>query len=228
MFKDCSQTLARGGAWCKKKYKIFLGPLQTSKNFRASFLQWKLQVNPIETHVNSTFTGKFVAFFSKHPPLQGSTVLKITFCIRAPKSVCEWSLAYKKAKRQIYVMFVSLSLVWVLVSGLRGGGGGGMAGGQSAPHPRDFRPGNFCWPTGKKEARKKGRGVKTEKKRREIVKGKVEKLQNEERTPPFFFFFFASHFSKPLKFVLGLPKWNFLPGKSISHLEKNQETWLCP
>ena len=50
-----------------------------------------------------------------------------------------------------------------------------------------------------------------EKKIRKLVKGKVEnlkwkeeKLQNEERT--FFFFFFASHFSKPQKFVLGLPK----------------------
>ena len=31
----------------------------------------------------------------------------------------------------------------------------------------------------------------------------------------FFFFFFACHFSKPVKFVLGLPKWNVLPGKSI-------------
>ena len=37
----------------------------------------------------------------------------------------------------------------------------------------------------------------------------MEKLQNEERT----FFFFAFHFSKPLKFVLGLPKWKFSTGK---------------
>ena len=36
-------------------------------------------------------------------------------------------------------------------------------------------------------------------------------LQNDERTFSFFFFFFffAFHFSKPLKFVLGLPKWKF-------------------
>ena len=57
---------------------------------------------------------------------------------------------------------------------------------------------------------------------------KVEKLQNEERTFFFFCFIlfclfifcfvlfcfvFASHFSKPLKFVLGLPKWKFPTGK---------------
>ena len=68
-----------------------------------------------------------------------------------------------------------------------------------------------------------------EKKRREIEKGKeVEKLQNEEseeRTFFFFFFFFLPfHLSKPLKFVLGLyQSGNFLPGKSISPWEKNQE-----
>ena len=31
----------------------------------------------------------------------------------------------------------------------------------------------------------------------------------------FFFFFFACHFSKPLKFILGLPKWEFSTGKKI-------------
>ena len=64
-----------------------------------------------------------------------------------------------------------------------------------------------------KEKREKGWILR--KKRRKIVKGKVEnwkrkveKLQNEERTF-FFLFFFASHFSKPLKLVLGLQKWKF-------------------
>ena len=59
---------------------------------------------------------------------------------------------------------------------------------------------------------KEGKKGKMEKKRRKIEKGKVKnckrKLQNEERTfflLLFFFFFFALHFSKPLKFVLGLP-----------------------
>ena len=39
---------------------------------------------------------------------------------------------------------------------------------------------------------------------------------------------FAFHFSKPLKFVLCLPKWEFSTGKSISHRENSQEKWLCP
>ena len=44
---------------------------------------------------------------------------------------------------------------------------------------------------GKKRQGKKGKGVKIQKK---IVKGKVEKLQNEERTFFFFFFFtFQNH-----------------------------------
>ena len=56
----------------------------------------------------------------------------------------------------------------------------------------------------------------------------MENLQNEERTLFFFFFlcfaFFAFHSSKPLKFVLGLPKWEFSTGKkTISHGENNQE-----
>ena len=65
--------------------------------------------------------------------------------------------------------------------------------------------------------------------KKEIVKGKVEnwkwkgkKYENEERT--FFFslllLLFACHFLKPLKFVLSVPKWKFLPGKSISCWEK--------
>ena len=36
------------------------------------------------------------------------------------------------------------------------------------------------------------------------------------------------HFLKPLKFVLGLPKWTILLGKIIFHTGKNQENWLCP
>ena len=99
-----------------------------------------------------------------------------------------------------------LCIAWVILfSGVTGGG--------KVP-PRDFWLDNFCWPIGKKEPRKKGKRVKIEKKRRKIVKEKVEnwkwkveKLQNEERT------FFSSHFSKPLKFVLGLPKWKFSTGK---------------
>ena len=102
-------------------------------------------------------------------------------------------------------------------------------GGQSAP--RDFWPVNFCWPTGKKEGRKKGKEVEIEKKRRKILNGKVEnwkwkveKLQNEQNEDKMmrgpFFFFFAFRFSKPLKFVLGLPKWKFSTGKKTFHAGK--------
>ena len=75
---------------------------------------------------------------------------------------------------------------------------------------------------GKKEARKKG--VKIEKKRSKIVKGKGGKLKMEGGKVTkwgevfclfvcLFVFFFAYHFSKPLNFVLGLPKWKFSTGK---------------
>ena len=74
-----------------------------------------------------------------------------------------------------------------------------------------------------------------EKKRRKIVKGKVENwkckeenLENEERTFFFFFFFFAFHFSKPVKFVLGLPKWKCSIGKKHITPGKIRKKWLCP
>ena len=68
--------------------------------------------------------------------------------------------------------------------------------------PRDFWPGNFCWPTGKREAReKKGKGGK----RRKFEKGKVEnwkckeeRFQNEERT---FLFCFVVLFCFVFDFV---------------------------
>ena len=60
---------------------------------------------------------------------------------------------------------------------------------------RDFWPGNFCWPTGKKEARKKGkRGENWEEKKenckREGGKWKLEKVTKWGEGPFFFFFFF--------------------------------------
>ena len=94
-----------------------------------------------------------------------------------------------------------------------------------------------------------------EQKRRKIKKGKVEnwkwkeeRLQNEERTfffcfvlfcfvfvfsLGFFFFFFPSsffafHFSKPLKFVLGLPKWKFSTGEKHFTLGKKSGKMTLP
>ena len=48
------------------------------------------------------------------------------------------------------------------------------------------------------------------------------KLQNEERT----FFSFASHFSKPRKFVLGLPNWKFSTRKK--HFTRREKMTLPP
>ena len=48
------------------------------------------------------------------------------------------------------------------------------------------------------------------------------------RTFFFFFFFFAFHFSKPMKFVLGLPKGEFLPGKSIHTGKKFKKNDFAP
>ena len=51
-----------------------------------------------------------------------------------------------------------------------------------------------------------GKRVKIEKKRRKIVKGKVENCKLGEGL-------FFPHFSKPLELVLGLPEWKFSTGK---------------
>ena len=83
-------------------------------------------------------------------------------------------------------------------------------GGQGEECPCDFWPEIFCWPTGKEEARKKGK----RRRKRKIVKGKVEnwkwkegKLPNEERT----FFSFSFLGLPKLKFTTG--KKHFTPGK---------------
>ena len=63
---------------------------------------------------------------------------------------------------------------------------------------------------GKKRQGKKGklRKKKKENKKREGGKSKNERRKSSKlrRGLFFFFFFFAFHFSKPLKFVLGVPK----------------------
>ena len=49
-----------------------------------------------------------------------------------------------------------------------------------------------------------------------------KRYENEQKT----FFsssFFPCHFLKPLKFVWGLPKWEFLPGKRAFRYGKNRE-----
>ena len=101
--------------------------------------------------------------------------------------------------------------------------------------PKTLLTGKFLLTYWEKRGKEKG---KMERKRRIIGKEKVENwiwkeemLQNDKmRTQPFFFFFFfAFHFSKPLKFVLGLPKWEFSTGKKAFRArKKKQKKWLRP
>ena len=87
-------------------------------------------------------------------------------------------------------------------SGVTGGGGAGV---QSAP--QRLLNGKFLLTYREKWQGKKWKGGK---KRRKIENGRREKFHNDDRTFFFFFFFFfAFHFSKRLKFVLGVPKWKF-------------------
>ena len=68
------------------------------------------------------------------------------------------------------------------------------------------------------EKRRKEKG-NMEKKRRKILNIRGKRMKSS-RGHFFLFFFFSFHFLKSLKFVLGLPKWKFLLGKSISRREK--------
>ena len=119
-----------------------------------------------------------------------------------------------------------------LSSGVTGGWGGAGGRGQSAPQRLLTRKFLLTY----QEKRGKGKGVKIEMKRRKIVKGKVENWMcksykmREKTFFFFFFFFFTSHFSKPLKFDLGLPKWKFSTGKKhlVTPGKKIKEKWLCP
>ena len=107
-------------------------------------------------------------------------------------------------------------------SGITGGGGRGR--GQGAECPLE---------TSADLSGKKEKGWKLKRKEGKLWKGKVktwkwkvEKLENEERTPFFFFFFCFSVFKT--NFVLGLPKWKFSTGKKHFMLGKNQKKWLPP
>ena len=74
------------------------------------------------------------------------------------------------------------------------------------------------------QLRKIKKKKKKKEKKRKVKNWKCieEKLETEERTlffsfflSFFLFFFSALHFSKPLNFVLGLPKWEFHTGKKF-------------
>ena len=100
----------------------------------------------------------------------------------------------------------------------------GVTGGCRVP-PRDFWPGNFWWPTGKREARKK---MENGAEKKENWKREGGKLEGGKVSKGSFFFFFFVHFSKPLKFVLGLLKWEFSTGKKHFTLGKKSAKMTAP
>ena len=127
----------------------------------------------------------------------------------------DYCLSYSYSKMKIHIDCTQWRNSW----------GGGR--GQSAP--RHFSPGNFCWPTRKRE--RQGKMEKKKKRRKIKESGKFEmegkKLQNEKRT--FFFFFFCFFtFQNHWNLFWVYQSGNFLPGKSISLRERNREKRLCP
>ena len=86
-------------------------------------------------------------------------------------------------------------------------------------------PWNFMDQSHRKPCKLKGKM----RKKAENWKWKEGKLWNEERTLFFlFFFFFASHFSKSLNFILGLPKWKFSTRKKHFMQGKKSEKMTFP
>ena len=84
-----SQTLVRG-AWCKKIYREnFSGPpFRPQKKFQAPpFCHENYGSTPIEKHVNSIFTGKFVVIFFRAPLTRVKNFKSPPFCIRPPLQV---------------------------------------------------------------------------------------------------------------------------------------------
>ena len=140
---------------------------------------------------------------------------------------------------QCFKILVSLALVLLCLDHWHNRWGQG-AGGRGQSAPRDFWPGNFCWSTRKipgkerqgkkgKWRRKEGKSKKKKKRRWKIEYGRRKSYKMMRGPFFFFFFFFSLHFSKPLKFVLGLyQNGNLLPGKSISCQEKNQKKMTLP
>ena len=98
-------------------------------------------------------------------------------------------------------------------------------GGRRAKCSRHFSPENFCWPCRKREARKKKREIRNEKK---------ESCKREGQNLALFLFFLLSTFGrnwKPQNFGFGIPKCKFQRGNSLENkfnTGKNWERWFCP
>ena len=101
---------------------------------------------------------------------------------------------------------LEVSLGFQVISGV-------TAGGQSPPWC--FSPGNFCSPTGKREARKRVKRRRNE--HMTIVKGKVENFDF------FFFFFFCFLFSETTEICLGSTKMEIFTWKKHFSQEKKKD-----
>ena len=110
------------------------------------------------------------------------------------------------------------------ISGVTGGGGG--RGAECPPETSDREI--FADVSGKKRQGKKGKGVKIEKKRWKIGYGSRKTSEKEVRTFFFFFFFLLFTFENDENLFWVYQNGNFLPGKSISRREKNQENDFAP
>ena len=101
------------------------------------------------------------------------------------------------------------------------------AGGGRVP-PQRLLTGNFLLTYREKrgkEKREKGWKLRRKGGKLEMQAGKRQK----KRWGPFFFFFFCFSLLKTDENLFWVyQNGNFLPGKSISRREKNQEKWLCP
>ena len=120
-------------------------------------------------------------------------------------------------------------------------GGGGRAGDRGAECPPEtYDRETFADASGKKRQGKKGKWVTLEKKRRKIVKGKVEKKlemevgkfikSGEELFFFFFFFFFFFCFSllKTTKTCFGSTKMGIFYREKHFTPGRKSEKWICP
>ena len=127
-------------------------------------------------------------------------------------------------------LFLQRHVTWRLTvcSGITGGGVRGRV------PPRDIWQGNFCWPTRKKRQRKrKGKGVKIEKKRRKIVKRKVEIESGRWKSFKSYkmrrgFFFFCFSLFKTTKICLGSTKMEIFYREKAFHARKKSGKMTLP
>ena len=121
---------------------------------------------------------------------------------------------------------------WKTSEGMEGSGVTGGGGGQGESTPLETSDWEiFADVSGEKKQGKKGKGVKIEEKEGKLLKGRWKIGNGSRKSYKKWwgtFFFFAFHFWIRRKFVLGLPKWEFLPRKNISRREKIRKNDFAP